>query len=160
MLADALVRLGWLYPRLPFCDPTPSPQVGFSVLVVRFSIGGEAPIAAEIHPCTVHHNRGIIMFKKNRLVDFRVVRMGVSKEQVLVHYGPLEQMKRSGNSLSGCCPVHKDTNPTQFLVSISPRTGSSAPAWALRSSTIRLGFLNVVLRSAQTRSAHKFDKVR
>ena len=59
------------------------------------------------------------MSKKNQLVDFRAVRAAVSMEQVLSHYGLLEQMKRSGDSLSGCCPIHKGTNPTQFRVSVS-----------------------------------------
>ena len=59
------------------------------------------------------------MSKRNKLVDFRAVRMAVSMEQVLSHYGLLDQMKRSGDSLSGCFPDHKGMNPTQFLVSIS-----------------------------------------
>lgn len=40
-------------------------------------------------------------------------------EEVLNHYRLLEQMKRSGDNLSGCCPIHKGTNPTQFRVSVS-----------------------------------------
>lgn len=40
-------------------------------------------------------------------------------EQILSHYGLLEAMKRSGDNLSGCCPIHKGTNPTQFRVSVS-----------------------------------------
>ena len=59
------------------------------------------------------------MSNKSKLVDFRAVREAVSMEQVLSHYGLLEQMKRSGDSLSGCCPIHKGTNPTQFRVSVS-----------------------------------------
>ena len=59
------------------------------------------------------------MSKKNKLVDFRAVREAVTMEEVLNHYGLLEPMKRSGDSLSGCCPIHKGTNPTQFRVSLS-----------------------------------------
>lgn len=56
---------------------------------------------------------------KIKFVDFRAVKAAVTMEQVLQHYGLLEKMKRSGDSLSGCCPIHKGTNPTQFRVSIS-----------------------------------------
>lgn len=59
------------------------------------------------------------MSKKNKLVDFRAVREAVTMEDVLNHYRLLEQMKRSADNLSGCCPIHKGTNPTQFRVSIS-----------------------------------------
>jgi DNA primase len=37
-------------------------------------------------------------------------------EQVLEHYGVLGTLKRSGKSLSGPCPIHKGSNPTQFRV--------------------------------------------
>jgi DNA primase len=40
-------------------------------------------------------------------------------EQVLEHYGILDQFKRGTDSLSGACPIHKGSNPTQFRVSIS-----------------------------------------
>lgn len=56
---------------------------------------------------------------KNRLVDFRAVREAVTMEDVLSHYGLLDKMKRSGDSLSGCCPIHKGSNPTQFRVSVT-----------------------------------------
>jgi DNA primase len=56
---------------------------------------------------------------KQQFVDFRAVKAAVTMEQVLRHYGLLEKMKRSGDSLSGCCPIHGGTNPTQFRVSIS-----------------------------------------
>ncbi len=56
---------------------------------------------------------------KSQYVDFKSVKTSVTMEQVLQHYGLLEQMKRSGDSLSGCCPIHGGTNSTQFRVSIS-----------------------------------------
>jgi DNA primase len=59
------------------------------------------------------------MSRKNKLVDFRAVRAAVSMEDVLGRYGLLDKMKRTGDSLSGCCPVHKGSNPTQFRVSLS-----------------------------------------
>ena len=58
------------------------------------------------------------MSRMNKLVDFRAVRAAVSMEDVLGHYGLLDKMKRTGDSLSGCCPVHKGSNPTQFRVSL------------------------------------------
>jgi DNA primase len=40
-------------------------------------------------------------------------------ERVLEHYGLMDSFKRSGDSLSGPCPLHKGSNPTQFRVSLS-----------------------------------------
>ncbi len=56
---------------------------------------------------------------KNKFVDFRAVKAAITMERVLTHYGLLGQFKRSGDSLSGPCPIHKGTNPTQFRVSIT-----------------------------------------
>lgn len=56
---------------------------------------------------------------KNQFVDFKAVKAAITMEQVLQHYGLLDQFKRSGDSLSGPCPIHKGSNPTQFRVSIS-----------------------------------------
>jgi DNA primase len=56
---------------------------------------------------------------KSSFVDFKAVKAAITMEQVLQHYGLLDGFKRSGDSLSGPCPIHKGTNPTQFRVSIS-----------------------------------------
>lgn len=56
---------------------------------------------------------------KSKFVDFKAVKAAVSMEQVLDRYGLLASMKRSGDALSGPCPLHGGTNPTQFRVSIS-----------------------------------------
>ncbi len=56
---------------------------------------------------------------KNQFVDFKAVKSAITMEQVLQHYGLFEQFKRSGDSLSGPCPIHKGSNPTQFRVSVS-----------------------------------------
>ncbi len=56
---------------------------------------------------------------KSKFVDFKSIKSAVTMEQVLDRYGLLESMKRSGDSLSGCCPIHNGTNPTQFRVSVS-----------------------------------------
>lgn len=56
---------------------------------------------------------------KNQFVDFKAVKAAVKIEEVLQHYNLLDQFKRSGDSLSGPCPIHKGSNPTQFRVSIS-----------------------------------------
>ena len=56
---------------------------------------------------------------RNPLVDFKAVKAAVSMEQVLDRYGLLDGLKRNGDSLSGPCPIHKGSNPTQFRVSSS-----------------------------------------
>jgi DNA primase len=56
---------------------------------------------------------------KSSFVDFKAVKAAMTMEQVLEHYGLLDRFKKSGDSLSGPCPIHKGSNPTQFRVSIS-----------------------------------------
>src|SRR5229473_2144718 len=56
---------------------------------------------------------------KSSFVDFKAVKAAITMEQVLEHYGLLDRFKKSGDSLSGPCPIHKGSNPTQFRVSIS-----------------------------------------
>jgi DNA primase len=56
---------------------------------------------------------------KSSFVDFKTVKAAITMEQVLEHYGILDRFKRSGDSLTGPCPIHKGNNPTQFRVSIS-----------------------------------------
>ena len=50
-------------------------------------------------------------------VDFKVVKAAVSILQVLERYGVADKFKRSGDSLSGPCPIHDGQNKTQFRVS-------------------------------------------
>lgn len=52
-------------------------------------------------------------------VDFRAVKAAVTMEQVLTHYELHDRFTRSGDSLSGPCPIHGGSNPTQFRVSTS-----------------------------------------
>lgn len=56
---------------------------------------------------------------KSKFVDFKAVKAAITMEQVLEHYGLLSKFKRSGDSLSGPCPIHQGNNPTQFRVSTS-----------------------------------------
>ena len=56
---------------------------------------------------------------KSKFVDFKAVKEAITMEQVLDHYDLLAQFKRGGDRLSGPCPIHKGSNPTQFSVSIS-----------------------------------------
>ena len=56
---------------------------------------------------------------KSSFVDFKAVKAALTMEQVLDHYGLFDQFKRSGDSLSGPCPIHKGSNPTQFRISVS-----------------------------------------
>ena len=53
---------------------------------------------------------------KKPFVDFREVRSRITMEQVLQHYGVLDSFKRTGDRLSGPCPIHGGSNPTQFRV--------------------------------------------
>jgi len=54
----------------------------------------------------------------SRFVDFKAVKAAVSMLQMLEHYGLAASFKRSGNSLSGPCPLHGGENRTQFRVSL------------------------------------------
>lgn len=56
---------------------------------------------------------------KSSFVDFKAVKAAITMEQILDHYGLLDQFKRGADSLSGPCPIHKGSNATQFRVSIS-----------------------------------------
>jgi DNA primase len=56
---------------------------------------------------------------KSTFVDFKAVKAAITMEAVLEHYGLLDKFKRGSDSLSGPCPIHKGSNPTQFRVSIS-----------------------------------------
>jgi DNA primase len=55
---------------------------------------------------------------KSSFIDYDAVKAAITMEQVLDHYGLLERFKRSGCKLSGPCPFHKNSNPTQFNVNI------------------------------------------
>jgi DNA primase len=55
---------------------------------------------------------------KSKFVDFKAVKAAITMEQVLEHYGLMPKFKRSGDRLSGPCPIHKGSNPTQFSISI------------------------------------------
>ena len=57
--------------------------------------------------------------KENRFIGFNQLKQSVTMEQVLGRYGLLEKLRRSGDSLSGVCPLHQGHNPTQFRVSLS-----------------------------------------
>jgi DNA primase len=56
---------------------------------------------------------------KSSFIDFRAVKAAITMEKVLEHYSLLDRFRRSGDSLSGPCPIHKGENPTQFRVSVS-----------------------------------------
>lgn len=56
---------------------------------------------------------------KTKFVDFKAIKAAITMEQMLEHYGLINQFKCSGDSLSGPCPIHKGSNPTQFRISIS-----------------------------------------
>lgn len=52
-------------------------------------------------------------------VEFKAIKSSIRMEQVIQHYGLTDRFKKSGDSLSGPCPIHKGNNPTQFRISLS-----------------------------------------
>ncbi len=53
-------------------------------------------------------------------VSFRAVKDAVTMRQVLERYGLLDSLKRRGaDGLTGPCPIHGGTSPTQFRVSLA-----------------------------------------
>lgn len=54
---------------------------------------------------------------KSSFVDFKAIKAAITMERILERYGILDKFKRSGESLTGPCPIHKGSNPTQFRVS-------------------------------------------
>lgn len=50
-------------------------------------------------------------------VSYKELKERISMEMILEHYGFLSELKNSGKSLTGCCPIHKGSNPRQFSVS-------------------------------------------
>jgi DNA primase len=51
-------------------------------------------------------------------VSYKELKAQITMEMVLAHYGVLGELKLSGSNLSGCCPIHKGSNPRQFSVSV------------------------------------------
>jgi DNA primase len=56
---------------------------------------------------------------RSSFVSFKAVKAAITIEQVLTHYGLMDKLTRKGDTLSGPCPIHKGTNPSQFRVSLS-----------------------------------------
>ena len=54
-------------------------------------------------------------------IDFAQVRRAAPLVLVISHYGLDAELKRVGSQLRGCCPIHKGSNPAQFVV--DPRKG-------------------------------------
>lgn len=52
-------------------------------------------------------------------VDFKEIKVQISLEKILEHYGILKTFKRRGDNLIGPCPIHKGTNHTQFHISLA-----------------------------------------
>ena len=51
-------------------------------------------------------------------VYFEQIKRVVRLESVLARYGVLDDLKRSGRQLTGCCPIHHGTNTKQFVVDL------------------------------------------
>lgn len=51
-------------------------------------------------------------------IDFRAIKARVSILDVLNHYDLKSKLKRSGNTLTGTCPVHQGASGNSFRVSL------------------------------------------
>jgi DNA primase len=71
------------------------------------------------HSSSQPYNPQEYPMSKSSFVDFKAVKAALTMEQILEHYGLMDKFKRSGESLSGPCPIHKGSSPTQFRVSTS-----------------------------------------
>ena len=59
--------------------------------------------------------------RKGTWVDFAELRRIAPLSLILSHYGLDAELKRVGSSkkqLRGCCPIHKGSNPAQFVVDL------------------------------------------
>lgn len=54
-----------------------------------------------------------------KFIGFDRLKQRVTIEQVLARYSLLEQLRRSGDTLSGACPLHGGKNPTTFRVNLA-----------------------------------------
>ena len=66
-----------------------------------------------------HVSAGYNTGAERRAVDFARIKRDVTLSMVLSRYGVLDQLKRVGSQLSGCCPIHYGTNPKQFVVHLT-----------------------------------------
>ena len=64
---------------------------------------------------TVVLRGGLVMAK---WVNYKQIKEKVNIENLLKHYGLVDQLVRKGDNLVGNCPIHKGTNPTQFHASV------------------------------------------
>ena len=55
-------------------------------------------------------------------VNYKEIRTRVNIEQVLDHYGVLDNLREKGDELIGCCPIHQGTNSNQFHASRTKNT--------------------------------------
>jgi DNA primase len=55
-------------------------------------------------------------------VNYKEIKARVKMGQVLEHYGVLGELREKGDSLVGCCPIHKGSNANQFHVSRQKNT--------------------------------------
>lgn len=51
-------------------------------------------------------------------IDIDAVRHAVSLAMILAHYRLDGGLKRVGSQVAGCCPIHRGTNPRQFVVDL------------------------------------------
>jgi hypothetical protein len=55
-------------------------------------------------------------------MNFDRIRAAVPLTAILARYGVLNELKRAGTQLRGCCPIHQGSNSHQFVVNPSSNT--------------------------------------
>jgi hypothetical protein len=55
----------------------------------------------------------------SRPLDFEELRRAVPLVAILDHYGITPNLKRVGAQLTGCCPIHRGSNPRQFACDLN-----------------------------------------
>jgi len=66
-----------------------------------------------------HVSAGYNGEKNEPPVDIAHLKRVVTLAMVLSRYGILNQLKRSGSQLAGCCPIHDGSDPRQFVVHLT-----------------------------------------
>ena len=92
------------------------------------------------------------MTESNKFIGFDRLKQSVTLEQVLERYGLLERLHRSGDSLSGPCPIHQGHKP--WLPSALMQPGQS-PAQFKHDRPFEFAFDFVVHAATPARWIHK-----
>lgn len=96
---------------------------------------------------------------KKDWVNFKALKQSVTMEQLLNRYGLLNKLKRKGSNVTGTCPIHKGSNPSQFHVSLTKNNfycfGNCKSGWNIFDSVMQME--GVPLREAGLLLQRWFD---